>query len=1007
MPQVQQPRLAIAEYVSHAPKAKRCHTNQRNQFLATVQDVGETPNDEPLPGVTELTNDSPRFSIRERLRNWEAENPAPGVQLIADYSVQGAVSAIIKSKPASLLAEIRDESVEDDHPLFDADDIVDLRSSAVQLQAGDLVEVTADTLSAQVLAICLGRFNGAEHFYTNTGKWFTSHGIRTLFTVNNFVDAAVLQPVIDSLPARDTPIEVLNALQDMRQGPSRNTGSFLIRKMLDFSVESEVFHQMHATRLDNASEFLGQTEQYLSLEEIADVLLPRSVKIDGKFPSAALYAVHKTLLVNDAAFRPMTPIANRRSYLYEISSLSDVQLVDKMNSLMRMFYDDAQLYGGSLKPSRLSQSQLGRFVLKAREAIDTSRESRQWSPYGMLSPATKFSKQKPVEWTDSDIKILHFMQLWSSFKKFSRASSLQWIGAGILRAIERYGDSEYLTTTTGWTFLQEIGWVKPWDISSRYSLRLPGVGLKRTGGFLGHLITGDGGLRQDDRLSSLRRDWAGVRAYCIDSASAGDIDDAVSIEWTPEGEQWVHIHVADPASGFDPDSLLAKRAELVPQTAYLVGNYERMLPVASVREKFSLAPNRPCLTFSARVDEEGQIQQYNVSLGILRDVMYMTGKDVNDVCGEKIPPLDLQESFSVGPKPKAKKPRNRKLTTPGELSQQDIANLKALSRVAGVLEKARLLKGGMPLHWPRPQIEASFQSTVVQELHNGFLACSGDPWIKISYEKEDRTPLVDSTMRLAGEIAARWCAERGIPIPYRSQPLAAVNLATLQTFTRDVLYPKLAAGKRPSETEWRTMRSLLGSDELSATPAPHFTMGVSMYTKATSPLRRYSDLLLHWQIEAALVEEQRRGASLVGNTDDDSFLPFSRERLERSVLPMLRVRERTMRALDDGDGSAEWMLQALVRAWRFGEGDSPLPATFRFTVHDVLARRAVRGRLNWFDRPALMEVDGLNALGIQLAELRAGQVLDVELVDVNVVEKSILVRAVGKPAVAESELSEP
>ncbi|EON96852.1 putative mitochondrial protein cyt-4 protein [Phaeoacremonium minimum UCRPA7] len=776
--------------------------------------------------------------------------------------LKAASSRVVTRNPSSFINEVNDDGIKEDRPLFDGDDLVDLRADAVQLQAGDLVEVTSDTLNAQALAICLGRFNGAEHFYTNTGKWFTSHGIRTLFTVNNFVDAAELQPVIDALPARDTPMEVLNALQDMRQGPSRNTGSFLIRKMLDFSVESEVIHQTHAARLDNASEFLGQTEQYLSLEEIADILLPSAVKADGKFPPAALYAVHKTLMVNDAAFRPMTPIGNRRSYLYEISSLSDVQLVDKMNSLMRMFYDDAQLYGGSLKPSRLGQSQLGRFILKAREAIDSSREFRKWSPHGMLGPAVKFSKPHSIEWTDSDVKILHFMQLWSSFRKFSRASSLHWIGAGILRAIERYDESEYLTTTTGWTFLQEIGWIPPWDISSRYSLRLPGVGLKRTGGFLGQSLTGDGGLRQGDPLARLRKDWTRLRAYCIDAANASDIDDAVSIEWTPEGEQWVHIHVADPASGMAPDSLLAKRAELVPQTAYLPGHFERMLPVAAVRTKFSLAPDRPCLTFSARVDDEGQIQEYKIAPGTLRDVVYITGKDVNE-------------------------------------------------------------------------------------------------------------------------------------------PLAAVNLSSLQTFTRDVLYPKLAAGERPSETDWRTMRSLLGSDEISATPAPHFTMGLSMYTKATSPLRRFSDLLVHWQVEAALLEEERRGTSLVGNTDDDSFLPFTRERLERSVLPMLRVRERTMRALDDGDGNAEWMLQALVRAWHFGE--AALPKTFRFTVADVLARRAVRGRLNWFDRPALMAIDGLNALGIQLSELETGEVLDVELVDVNVVEKSILVRAVGKAAIAEGE----
>ncbi len=56
------------------------------------------------------------------------------------------------------------------------------------------------------LAVCLGHFNGLDHFYTHTGKWLTSSSIRTRFVVKNFItNPQDLQPVLKELPPPDTP----------------------------------------------------------------------------------------------------------------------------------------------------------------------------------------------------------------------------------------------------------------------------------------------------------------------------------------------------------------------------------------------------------------------------------------------------------------------------------------------------------------------------------------------------------------------------------------------------------------------------------------------------------------------------------------------------------------------------------------------------------------------------------------------------------------------------------
>ena len=127
---------------------------------------------------------------------------------------------------------------------------------------------------------------------------------------------------------------------------------------------------------------------------------------------------------------------------------------------------------------------------------------------------------------------------------------------------------------------------------------------------------------------------------------------------------------------------------------------------------------------------------------------------------------------------------------------------------------------------------------------------------------------------------------------------------------------------------------------------------------------------------------------------------------------MLRVRERTMRALDNVKGNTEWMLQALVRAWKFPEQDQAatstgaqeqkptatvLPPTFRFTISDVLGRRAAHGQLDWFDVRATLLPEGLGrASGLRMAELRAGDVLEVKLSDVNVHRRQVRVEALRK-----------
>ncbi|HAP44589.1 MAG: hypothetical protein A2087_04485 [Spirochaetes bacterium GWD1_61_31] len=116
----------------------------------------------------------------------------------------------------------------------------------------------------------------------------------------------------------------------------------------------------------------------------------------------------------------------------------------------------------------------------------------------------------------------------------------------------------------------------------------------------------------------------------------------------------------------------------------------------------------------------------------------------------------------------------------------------------------------------------------------------GDGKIRIEpISRYQSSGVVREMMVLTSEAAARWAFQRGLPFPYYSQEAPG---------NRDSL-PEGLAGEFAKR---RTMKAGKGGVQ----PHAHQGLGVSMYAQASSPLRRYGDLLAHQQIRAALASEQ-------------------------------------------------------------------------------------------------------------------------------------------------------
>jgi exoribonuclease-2 len=127
--------------------------------------------------------------------------------------------------------------------------------------------------------------------------------------------------------------------------------------------------------------------------------------------------------------------------------------------------------------------------------------------------------------------------------------------------------------------------------------------------------------------------------------------------------------------------------------------------------------------------------------------------------------------------------------------------------------------------------------------------------------------MVTEAMLMAGEAVARFATEQNVPIPFTTQD--------------------------PPETEERPqdlagmygLRRLLKTGQQSGVPGPHAGLGLEVYAQATSPLRRYLDLVVHQQLRAHLsgsrLLDTGQVLERIGATDAVAGVVRQAERLAR------------------------------------------------------------------------------------------------------------------------------
>jgi len=164
------------------------------------------------------------------------------------------------------------------------------------------------------------------------------------------------------------------------------------------------------------------------------------------------------------------------------------------------------------------------------------------------------------------------------------------------------------------------------------------------------------------------------------------------------------------------------------------------------------------------------------------------------------------------------------------------------------------------------------QGAFTVELENPKLRVEGfdgeNPKVSIKVTRMDTLAwnIVEEMMLAAGEVAGRFSEKNRIPVAFRSQlPPKEVSEGEQISSIPEGWAKSLALLKlmRPSEMDVR--------------PSRHCGIGLDVYSQVTSPIRRATDLLAHFQIKAFL-----RGDKL----------PFSTAKMEKYLMDITkRVKE--------------------------------------------------------------------------------------------------------------------
>ncbi len=327
-----------------------------------------------------------------------------------------------------------------------------------------------------------------------------------------------------------------------------------------------------------------------------------------------------------------------------------------------------------------------------------------------------------------------------------------------------------------------------------------------------------------------RKDFRDILTFTIDPADAKDFDDAISIRNLDNGNYEIGVHIADVSHFVKPDSILDKAAYARATSVYLPDRVNPMLPEKISNELCSLRPNEDKYTFSVvfQISNRAEIKHKWIGRTIIHSNHRFTYEEVQNT-------IETKEGLHFKP-------------------------ILLLNDLAQKFRAERFKNGAI-----------NFSSQEVRFK----LDEKGDPIGIVVKESKESHQLIEEFMLLAngtvGEYVSRIKIDKEpIPFPYRIHdepseekliPFAAFARKFGYTFDmKDEMEVATSFNKLLEDVQGKPERHVLeqlGIRTMSkaiytSSNIGHYGLGFENYCHFTSPIRRYTDVMVHRIVQECL-----------------------------------------------------------------------------------------------------------------------------------------------------------
>lgn len=329
-----------------------------------------------------------------------------------------------------------------------------------------------------------------------------------------------------------------------------------------------------------------------------------------------------------------------------------------------------------------------------------------------------------------------------------------------------------------------------------------------------------------------RLDLRSLQTVTIDGEDAKDLDDAITLGMTPEGNYILGVHIADVSHYVREGSALDKEALKRGTSVYLVDRVIPMLPHKLSNGICSLnaGTDRLALSCIMEVDHQGNVMDHRICETVICVDRRMSYTAVNGILTEK--KEELIEEY-----------------------KELLPLFGRMEKLSSVLRERRKRRGAIDFDFPESKI---------------LLDENGHPLEIRPYERNTATRIIEDFMLLANETVAEDYYWQSVPFLYRTHDTPdPEKMKQLGVFINNFGY---FIRMQQGEIHPKELQKLL--DRIEGTPeepllarltlrsmkqakyttecSGHFGLAARYYTHFTSPIRRYPDLQIHRIIKEAL-----------------------------------------------------------------------------------------------------------------------------------------------------------